>query len=38
MLAVTVEFTIAAAHWNAFLPLMRENARRSREDEAGDRC
>ena len=35
MLAVTVEFTIDPVHWKVFMPLMRENARRSLEDEPG---
>ena len=34
---VTVEFDIHPQHFAAFLPLMRENARVSREDEPGCR-
>ena len=37
MHVVTVEFQIDTAHWEAFLPLMLENAARSREDEPGCR-
>lgn len=37
MYVVTVEFVIAPEHWDAFLPLMLENAARSREDEPGCR-
>ena len=37
MYVVTVEFTIAPGQWDAFLPLMVENARRSRTDEPGCR-
>jgi quinol monooxygenase YgiN len=37
MYVVTVEFTIDPAQWGAFLPLMLDNARRSREDEPGCR-
>ena len=37
MYVVTVEFTIAPGQWDAFLPLMVENARRSRADEPGCR-
>ena len=37
MLVVTVEFTIDPARWNDFLPLMLENAERSRQDEPGCR-
>ncbi len=37
MYVVTVEFTIAPAQWSAFVPLMLENATRSREDEPGCR-
>ncbi len=37
MYVVTVEFTIDPAQWAAFLPLMLDNARRSREDEPGCR-
>ncbi len=35
MYVVTVEFTIDAAQWTAFMPLMLDNAQRSREDEPG---
>jgi (4S)-4-hydroxy-5-phosphonooxypentane-2,3-dione isomerase len=35
--AVTVEFTIDPQRFDQFLPLMLENARRSREDEPGCR-
>jgi len=34
---VTVEFAIDPPHWEAFLPLMLENARISREREPGCR-
>jgi len=34
---VTVEFTIDPAQFEQFLPLMLDNARRSREDEPGCR-
>jgi quinol monooxygenase YgiN len=34
---VTVEFTIDPQQFDAFLPLMQGNARRSREDEPGCR-
>lgn len=34
MYAVTVTFKIKSAHWNQFLPLMRENAQTSIRDEA----
>ncbi len=37
MYVVTVEFTIDPARWNDFMPLMLDNARRSREDEPGCR-
>lgn len=37
MYVVTVEFTIDPAQWSAFLPLMLENAQRSRDDEPGCR-
>ena len=37
MYVVTVEFKIDTAHWEAFLPLMLENAARSRDDEPGCR-
>ncbi len=37
MYVVAVEFVVVAAQWDAFLPLMLENARRSREDEPGCR-
>ena len=37
MYVVTVEFTIAASGWDAFLPLMLENASRSRTAEPGCR-
>ena len=37
MYVVTVEFTIAPAQWSAFVPLMLENAQRSREGEPGCR-
>jgi (4S)-4-hydroxy-5-phosphonooxypentane-2,3-dione isomerase len=37
MFVVTVEFTIDPAHWDDFLPLMLENAARSRGDEPGCR-
>lgn len=37
MYVVTVEFTIDPAQWAAFLPLMLDNAQRSREDEPGCR-
>ncbi len=37
MYVVTVEFTIDPAQWEQFLPLMLENARRSRADEPGCR-
>ena len=37
MYVVTVEFTIDPARWNDFLPLMLENAARSRNDEPGCR-
>ena len=35
MYIVTVNFTIDPVQWNAFLPLMFENARTSRETEIG---
>jgi len=37
MHVVTVEFTINPSLWDAFLPLMVENARASRESEPGCR-
>ncbi|MEP7300463.1 MAG: putative quinol monooxygenase [Caldimonas sp.] len=37
MYVVTVEFTIDPARWDDFLPLMLENAARSRDDEPGCR-
>jgi len=37
MYVVTVEFTIDPAQWTAFLPLMLDNAQRSRDDEPGCR-
>lgn len=37
MYVITVEFTIHPEHLAAFMPLMRENARVSRETEAGCR-
>ena len=37
MFVVTVEFTIDPARWDDFLPLMLENAARSRSDELGCR-
>jgi quinol monooxygenase YgiN len=37
MYVVTVEFTIDPAQWADFLPLMLDNAQRSREDEPGCR-
>ena len=37
MYVVTVEFTIDPRQFDQFLPLMLENARRSREDEPGCR-
>jgi len=37
MYAVTVEFTLDPAQRDAFMPLMIENAARSREDEPGCR-
>lgn len=37
MYVVTVEFTISPSLWDAFLPLMVENARASRESEPGCR-
>ena len=37
MYVVTVEFTIDSQQFDQFLPLMVENARRSREDEPGCR-
>ncbi len=37
MFAVTVEFTLDPAQRAAFMPLMLENAARSREDEPGCR-
>jgi len=37
MYVVTVEFTIDPARWDDFLPLMLENAERSRTDEPGCR-
>ena len=37
MYVVTVEFTIDPQKFDQFLPLMLENARRSREDEPGCR-
>ena len=37
MFAVTVEFTLDPAQRDAFMPLMLENATRSREDEPGCR-
>ena len=37
MYVVTVEFTIDPAQFEQFLPLMLDNARRSREDEPGCR-
>jgi (4S)-4-hydroxy-5-phosphonooxypentane-2,3-dione isomerase len=37
MYVVTVEFTIDPAQWKDFLPLMLDNARRSREGESGCR-
>ena len=37
MFVVAVEFTIDRAQWADFLPLMLENARRSREGEPGCR-
>jgi quinol monooxygenase YgiN len=35
MYVITVQFTIDPALWERFLPLMHENARRSRDDEPG---
>lgn len=35
MYVITVQFTIDPAQWKRFLPLMQENARRSRDDEPG---
>ena len=37
MYVVTVEFAIDPAQWARFMPLMEENARRSRDDEPGCR-
>jgi autoinducer 2-degrading protein len=37
MYVVTVEFTIDPARWDEFIPLMLENAERSRNDEPGCR-
>ena len=37
MFAVTVEFTLDPAQRDAFMPLMLENAERSRQDEPGCR-
>jgi quinol monooxygenase YgiN len=37
MYVVTVEFGVDPAQWAQFLPLMLENARRSRSDEPGCR-
>ena len=37
MFAVTVDFTLDPAQRDAFMPLMLENAARSREDEPGCR-
>ena len=37
MYVVTVEFTIEPRQFDRFLPLMLDNARRSREDEPGCR-
>ena len=37
MYVVTVEFAIDPARWDEFLPLMRENAARSRSAEPGCR-
>ena len=37
MYVVTVEFTIDPACWDDFIPLMLENAARSRNDEPGCR-
>jgi (4S)-4-hydroxy-5-phosphonooxypentane-2,3-dione isomerase len=37
MYVITVQFTIDQEHWGRFLPLMYENARRSREKEPGCR-
>ena len=37
MYVVTVEFAVDPAQWEAFLPLMVENAARSRKDEPGCR-
>ena len=37
MYVVTVEFTIDPARWDDFIPLMLENAARSRDDEPGCR-
>ena len=37
MYVVTVEFTIDPARWSDFMPLMLENAERSRADEPGCR-
>lgn len=37
MYVVVVEFTIDPPRWDEFLPLMLENARRSREGEPGCR-
>jgi (4S)-4-hydroxy-5-phosphonooxypentane-2,3-dione isomerase len=37
MYAVTVEFTIDPTRWDDFIPLMLENAERSRSDEPGCR-
>ena len=37
MYVITVQFTIDQEHWGRFLPLMYENACRSREEEPGCR-
>ena len=37
MYVITVEFTVDLARWDDFMPLMLENAARSRNDEAGCR-
>ena len=37
MYVITVQFTIDQEHWGRFLPLMYENALRSREEEPGCR-
>jgi autoinducer 2-degrading protein len=35
MYVITVQFTIDPTQWKRFLPLMHENARRSRDEEPG---